>query len=204
MPKQTFFQLPKKKKDTLIQAAEKEFSRVPLHEASVANIIKSAGIPRGSFYQYFADKEDVYFYLLDEFAESVHRRMAVMIRRKRGDLFAAMIAFFYYIIRNQHRQDNDAFFKHVFLNMNYKIENTLASSMHEKNQKSHYLSVLKYINTEKLNVKTEQELHHMIEIMVSVTIHNLVHMYVSELSKEEAFTKYRTQLALLKKGFQKE
>ncbi len=58
MPKQTFLSLPEDKQNTLIQSAKKEFSRVPLHEASIANIIKDAGIPRGSFYQYFEDKEN--------------------------------------------------------------------------------------------------------------------------------------------------
>ena len=50
MPKQTFFNLPEEKKQTLIAAAEIEFSKVPLMKASVANIIKIAGIPRGRFY----------------------------------------------------------------------------------------------------------------------------------------------------------
>ena len=64
MPKQTFFHLSKDKQDLLMQAAKEEFSRAPLHEASIANIIKSAGIPRGSFYQYFDDKEDLFLLLI--------------------------------------------------------------------------------------------------------------------------------------------
>jgi AcrR family transcriptional regulator len=35
-------------------------------EASINQIIKAANISRGSFYQYFADKEDCYMYLLSE------------------------------------------------------------------------------------------------------------------------------------------
>ena len=41
---------------------KKEFSRLPLKDASIANIIKDAEIPRGSFYQYFENKEDLYYY----------------------------------------------------------------------------------------------------------------------------------------------
>src|SRR5690625_5472893 len=70
MPKPTFFNLPKKKRDHLIQAATDEFSRVPLNEASIANIVKNADIPRGSFYQYFEDKEDAFYYLLEQKMES--------------------------------------------------------------------------------------------------------------------------------------
>src|SRR5699024_12161721 len=64
LPKQTFFNLAEEKRETLIQAAKKEFSRGSLYEASIANIVKEADIPRGSFYQYFKDKDDLYFYLL--------------------------------------------------------------------------------------------------------------------------------------------
>lgn len=63
MPTQTFSICLKKNK-RLIEAARIEFSRVPLKEASIANIVKLADIPRGSFYQYFEDKEDLYFITL--------------------------------------------------------------------------------------------------------------------------------------------
>ena len=73
MPKQTFINLPNDKKETLINAAMKEFSRAPLFEASISNIVKEAGIPRGSFYQYFEDKEDLYYFLLDEYSQRLRK-----------------------------------------------------------------------------------------------------------------------------------
>jgi len=53
MPTNTFFHLPEEKQQRLLDAAQIEFSRHSLQEASIANIVKLAGIPRGSFYQYF-------------------------------------------------------------------------------------------------------------------------------------------------------
>jgi len=53
MPTETFFNLPKEKQRRILDAAKKEFSRTSLKEASIANVIKDAEIPRGSFYQYF-------------------------------------------------------------------------------------------------------------------------------------------------------
>lgn len=52
MPKATFFRLPKAKQQRLMDAAYQEFARAPFNEASISNIIKQAGIPRGSYYQY--------------------------------------------------------------------------------------------------------------------------------------------------------
>jgi len=43
-----------------MQAAVAEFAAVGFDLASIQKIIKASGIPRGSFYQYFEDKEDLY------------------------------------------------------------------------------------------------------------------------------------------------
>lgn len=59
MPKTTFFHLSEEKQSRLLNAAKNEFSRTSLKEASIANIVKLAEIPRGSFYQYFENKEDL-------------------------------------------------------------------------------------------------------------------------------------------------
>jgi len=65
MPKQTFFNLKKKKKNKIISAATDEFSSKVYEQVNLSDIIKKAGIPRGSFYQYFIDKKDLYLYILD-------------------------------------------------------------------------------------------------------------------------------------------
>ncbi|MBD8922430.1 TetR/AcrR family transcriptional regulator [bacterium] len=59
MPKETFLKLPNEKKEKIIKAAQKEFERVPIEEASIKNIVEDAEIARGSFYQYFESKEDL-------------------------------------------------------------------------------------------------------------------------------------------------
>ena len=50
---------PNEKKEKIIKAAQKEFERVPIEEASIKNIVEDAEIARGSFYQYFESKEDL-------------------------------------------------------------------------------------------------------------------------------------------------
>ena len=64
MPTTTFFNLPPPKREKLLQAAVAEFARKPYGEVSVNRIIQGAEIPRGSFYQYFADKTDLFRYVL--------------------------------------------------------------------------------------------------------------------------------------------
>ena len=64
MPKQTFLNLPKKKQDVVINAAINEFAEYGLENASTNRIVANSGISKGSFYQYFEDKQDVFMYLL--------------------------------------------------------------------------------------------------------------------------------------------
>ncbi|MCI8714974.1 MAG: TetR/AcrR family transcriptional regulator [Oscillospiraceae bacterium] len=64
MPTITFFNLPPPKREKLLRAAVAEFARKPCGEVSINRIIQAAEIPRGSFYQYFADKSDLFRHVL--------------------------------------------------------------------------------------------------------------------------------------------
>ena len=65
MPKQTFFNLPKEKQSTFIEIALREFANNDYNTASISKIVENAGIAKGSLYQYFADKQDLFLYLVD-------------------------------------------------------------------------------------------------------------------------------------------
>ena len=65
MPKETFFNLPEDKRERIIDIALDEFSHFDFQSASISRIVAAAGIAKGSFYQYFADKEDLYRYLFE-------------------------------------------------------------------------------------------------------------------------------------------
>lgn len=69
MPKDTFLNLNKKKQKVIFDACVQEFSKNTFSLASINQIIKTANISRGSFYQYFNDKEDCYMYVLSEIAQ---------------------------------------------------------------------------------------------------------------------------------------
>lgn len=64
MPKDTFFNLPDVKSNLIILAAVEEFSRASFTAASINQICRRANIPKGSFYQYFRDKLDLYVYIM--------------------------------------------------------------------------------------------------------------------------------------------
>ena len=64
MPKPTFHNLPEDKRKNIINAAIEEFAEYGLEKASTNRIVANSGIAKGSFYQYFEDKQDVFMHLL--------------------------------------------------------------------------------------------------------------------------------------------
>ncbi len=66
MPKPTFFRLPTDRRDRLVEEAILEFADRTFAEASLSQIAQRARIPKGSFYQYFEDKLDLYRWLLTD------------------------------------------------------------------------------------------------------------------------------------------
>ena len=64
MPTDTFFNLSKGKKDRVLQAAIAQFANKGYSKASVTQIVQDAKIAKGSFYQYFIDKKNLYKYIV--------------------------------------------------------------------------------------------------------------------------------------------
>lgn len=64
MPQKTFFNLSDDKRNLIISAAIEEFSQANYNTASINQICKSSNIAKGSFYQYFVDKLDLYVYIM--------------------------------------------------------------------------------------------------------------------------------------------
>jgi AcrR family transcriptional regulator len=88
MPNPTFFALPDERRERLVREAIAEFSARPFAEASLSQIAQRARIPKGSFYQYFTDKLDLYRWLVTEEAPR-HKREFVGKAEPGGDFWAA-------------------------------------------------------------------------------------------------------------------
>lgn len=64
MPKPTFYNLPAAKREHIFQCALQEFALHTFEQASLTEIVNTAGIAKGSMYQYFHDKKDLYKYVV--------------------------------------------------------------------------------------------------------------------------------------------
>ena len=72
MPTTTFFSLKESKRQLILDLAIEEFAANDYERASISRLVARAGIAKGSIYQYFSGKRDLYFYLLDLAAAEKH------------------------------------------------------------------------------------------------------------------------------------
>lgn len=70
-----------------MEAAKKVFYHNSYEDASINQVIKFAKIPRGSFYQYFEDKEDLYFYLINQTTEKFGIQIRNNLVKNKYDIF---------------------------------------------------------------------------------------------------------------------
>ncbi len=64
MPNKTFFNLPEQKRQRIEEFAAEEFAKYGYQAFSITKIVKRTGIAKGSFYQYFKDKHDLFLHLV--------------------------------------------------------------------------------------------------------------------------------------------
>ncbi|MBQ7681683.1 MAG: TetR/AcrR family transcriptional regulator [Oscillibacter sp.] len=91
MCKETFLRLPEEKRARIVDAAWDEFTTVSFANASINRIIRGAGIPRGSFYQYFEDKGDLFRYLMTRVHDEMTEQFRKLLREADGNLFGAAL-----------------------------------------------------------------------------------------------------------------
>lgn len=201
MPRQTFYNLPIEKQEVLIEAGEKEFSRVPLFEASIANIVKEAGIPRGSFYQYFHDKEDFYFYILNQYADEKRKRFIRLLEKHDGNIFYAVSDLCEDLLIRIDMTNDKQFFKNMFLHLDFETERAFLSDMNYSLLSEQYKEVRDLVDTTMLNAENDEELFHMIQMLLSMMLGNIARKYAVDIPNEKVLHNFTTQINLMKKGF---
>ena len=91
MPKDTFFNLPMEKRVRIEQAAIEEFGGYSFDSSSVNRIVEKAEIAKGSFYQYFTDKKDLYKHIMDLIITKKLEHMSPLLQNPFGlDVFTLL------------------------------------------------------------------------------------------------------------------
>jgi AcrR family transcriptional regulator len=105
MPNSTFFRLPKEKQQRLVDAAWQEFTQTKFSDVSINRIIQNAKIPRGSFYQYFADKDDLFFYLISDIQNYFRDLLDRLLGEAQGNVFQLPVRAYDYFLQDRETPD---------------------------------------------------------------------------------------------------
>lgn len=200
LPKQTFFNLPEHKRNTLIEAAEKEFSRVPIFDASIANIIKMANIPRGSFYQYFEDKQDLYFYILNKKLKEGKQDFISLLKKHNGDIIDAVTELYNRFLVKLPDEEEHNFLKNAFLYATHKVENSLMDMFDFNLSKERFKEIINLVDKQRFNIKEDKELFQILQLITAVAFHNFIEKISKKLSDEEAMKHFTFEINLIKYG----
>lgn len=198
MAKQTFLNLSEDKRNMVVNALKKEFSRVPLKDALVSNIIIDAEIPRGSFYQYFNDIEDAFYYIIGEYSKDIKRKLLEYLEKNKGDIILSYRELYLYILNVIDNPDDKEYFENIFLNMNYEIE-----KMFTPNFNDGLNLILNHVDISKLNISSKFGLGYILDIIESIMMTNIIQSYKRNLSKEKNKEIFERELALVCAGILK-
>ncbi len=196
MPKETFFNLDETKRNKIIDAAKKEFTANQLRKSRVSNIIKAAEIPRGSFYQYFEDIDDLYYYVINKMFYKVYHAGAKYCENTNDIFEFAKITFEYDYngFINDMRHD---FMVNVFRSISSNEEYIKSFN---KMRRDYIMGILNKMDLSKIRFKEEDELVKMYR-MIQELKRNIIHRAVVEdLTKEEASKEFNWYLDIIENG----
>ena len=196
MPSDTFLRLNDEKKKKLIDASFKEFSINNFNDVSINRIIKEASISRGSFYMYFVDKKDLYFYLLEQHLEILINNMKNDLIKNKGDIFK-MFQDNIKEIYNSFKKNNINFLKKSLENITMMEESKKTFGFRDKRLLK---ELIPNINLELLNDNAKKHIEVIFVINMHLLMVTLIKLLKSDSLDEEILKDYYEQLDILKYG----
>ncbi len=185
MPKSTFYNLNSEKREKIEKALKNEFSKHTFEKASISNIIEEAKIPRGSFYQYFEDKEDALRHIINNFLKEEKEELTKLLIKNDGDIFLTTVDLYMYFVDKNYNETEMRLFQNIINKLKNENVNifksiktqNLQNLTHKDNQHS-------YINTNLLNIEDAHDIEYMMRILTCILRAEVIDVLHGRISKE--------------------
>lgn len=199
MPSVTFEKLPEEKKKQIEQAAIKEFSNYTYHDISINRIIHDIDMPRGSFYLYFENKEDLYLYIMDKYINSYIESFITFINKNNGDIILS----YEYVLDKAIDYCNNG--EHAMLVTKFLrgLTHRIGIKTPSLQNKELIARVLNSINKEYLNDKVPDNLFFVLDMLTNTLVHSLTEYLVMDVPINRVKEKYMEQLQIIRNGIYK-
>lgn len=200
MPTENFYKLDSGKRQKIVDAMKKEFSRVPFHEASVNRIVENAGISKGSFWVYFKSKEEAIEYLIESHLEKERKKSKEIFLKNKGDLFQSYLQIFDYLAKCKVNRVEKDLMANVFKNLIANDEKCL-----QKEPGEYLIKETKNIvDITNLDIIDDDDLIDFMKLLNYAMRINLLDVMTKKVTLEHARNRFLRELEILKKGISKE
>lgn len=200
MPTKTFFNLPSDKQRKLLDAGIREFSRVSFDEASINQIIQDAKISRGSFYMYFQDKEDFYFYLLQQYQLEMYDRLIHYIDLCQGEFIAAWLKLYDYLFDSCFDGNKGKLLKNVFLNMRFSTSRKLMLKPPKDIIRNLSNDLLSHINKSLYRYQEDEELLDIFSFVMLTSMSSIVYTLMNPEDRSCEKENYDRRIEIIRSG----
>lgn len=206
MPKQTFFNLPAEKRQRLLDAAQVEFRTYSFSEASISHIIERANISRGSFYQYFEDKADLYAYYGQMMKKDYGAKLVKILQANQGDYFASFRSYIDLIVDEVFQGDDALFYAKMMEARSFEVFH----KFHQKkaprleNERDARF-IYRFVDKSKLNLSDFEDFKMLNNLVVGGIFHTIMQGLVMKQAQGKADLErlkqnYKRMLDLLQYG----
>ena len=186
MPKSTFYNLNEEKREKIKRALKNEFTKHTFEKASISNMIEEANIPRGSFYQYFEDKEDALKYIIEDFLNDEKEEIKKLLIQNEGDIFLTTLDLYSYFVDKSYHETEVKLFQNIINKLRNENVNIY------KNIKLKKFTDLKdmdknncYINTSLLEIENDEDIEYMLRILTCILRAEIIDVIHKKVSREE-------------------
>lgn len=197
MPTETFFNLPQEKRERLIHAIRSELTRVPFNEISINRIVHSAEIPRGSYYQYFIDRDDLYDFLLTEYRARMQESAVRTLREQNGDVFSTVLSGFDESVAFARDESNLLIIRHLF---DYRSPAKPSGGKDPFSNITILTDNISLIDSSSLRCSSREDLLAILEILFSLLAFTLAELFCNPQNADALRTRLVRKLDILKHG----
>ena len=200
MPYQTFFNLPDAKRQRLMDAVWQEFTTVSYADASINRIIQAAEISRGSFYQYFSGKQDLFSYILTTALQTGKEMFAAQLTVHNNDLFAAVLGMYDTILwcKNRGRRSDSQRRIYTLLKLNYEMDMTQFTEYLDQQALTQHIEAMMQQSGYRLN--STQESYALLNMLASIGLSNLAETMHHPQHEERNRQLLEQQLLIIRRG----
>ena len=169
----------KQKKDALLNAAFDIFTSIGINKTSISDIVQKAGVAKGTFYLYFADKYDLRNKLIAHKANKIFEKAETALNKTGITEFDDRMIFFIDNILDQ-LTENKSLLNFISKNLSWGIfKNVIRQNVDKKNsgleEETEPYDVLGRLRAgEELKFKNKDVLVYMIVELVSSTCYSAI------------------------------